>query len=152
MEVILTNQITTRLRRGYPPVADPVSPDDDLSVSEASEVGDRECVTPALGNTWTHSVNTRLIIEYLDSQRRQIIVAKSPVAPFAGFVYTIQAAGLVLQGQVLQDTPPSGRRRKVGAQLWTVKKEEKTARECPIKRKYLMNQGIRRIGSSRLNQ
>ncbi|XP_075469616.1 DNA repair protein RAD51 homolog 2-like isoform X2 [Ascaphus truei] len=109
MEVILTNQITTRLRRGYPPVADPVSPDDDLSVSEASEVGDRECVTPALGNTWTHSVNTRLIIEYLDSQRRQIIVAKSPVAPFAGFVYTIQAAGLVLQdGLDHQDSTSEG--------------------------------------------
>ncbi|ELK32545.1 DNA repair protein RAD51 like protein 2 [Myotis davidii] len=56
------------------------------------------CVTAALGNTWSHSVNTRLIFQSLGSERRQILIAKSPLAPFASFVYTIEKEGLVLQG------------------------------------------------------
>ncbi|XP_029411422.1 DNA repair protein RAD51 homolog 2 isoform X2 [Nannospalax galili] len=55
------------------------------------------CVVAALGNTWSHSVNTRLILRYLDSDRRQILVGKSPLAPFTSFVYTIKEEGLVLQ-------------------------------------------------------
>lgn len=31
----------------------------------------------------------------------QILVAKSPLAPFASFVYTIEKEGLVLQGKML---------------------------------------------------
>ena len=34
--------------------------------------GDGSYVTAALGNTWSHSVNTRLIVQYLDGQRRQV--------------------------------------------------------------------------------
>ena len=30
------------------------------------------CLTVALGNTWSHSVNTRLILQYLGSERRQV--------------------------------------------------------------------------------
>ena len=30
----------------------------------------------------------------------QILVAKSPIAPFATFVYTIEAAGIVQQGKL----------------------------------------------------
>eukprot|EP00069_Balaena_mysticetus_P012427 bmy_07726T0 len=57
------------------------------------------CVTAALGNTWSHSVNTRLILQYLGSGRRQILIAKSPLATFTTFVYTIEKEGLVLQDQ-----------------------------------------------------
>nr|KAF6502210.1 RAD51-like protein B [Molossus molossus] len=57
------------------------------------------CVTAALGNSWSHSVTTRLIFQNLGSERRQILIAKSPLAPFTSFVYTIQKEGLVLQGQ-----------------------------------------------------
>ncbi|PNI83950.1 RAD51B isoform 22, partial [Pan troglodytes] len=32
-----------------------------------------------------------------DSERRQILIAKSPLAPFTSFVYTIKEEGLVLQ-------------------------------------------------------
>ncbi|XP_025951509.1 DNA repair protein RAD51 homolog 2 isoform X4 [Dromaius novaehollandiae] len=55
------------------------------------------CVTAALGNTWSHSVNTRLILQYHDLPTRQIRVAKSPVAPFSTFFYTIEKSGFVLQ-------------------------------------------------------
>ncbi|XP_065492102.1 DNA repair protein RAD51 homolog 2 [Caloenas nicobarica] len=100
--VILTNQITTSLSNSPAIQADLVSPADDLSLSEgASGGGKREsgCVTAALGNTWSHSVNTRLILQYHDLPTRQVLVAKSPVAPFSAFFYTIEKSGLVLQGR-----------------------------------------------------
>ncbi|XP_071414254.1 DNA repair protein RAD51 homolog 2 isoform X4 [Pithys albifrons albifrons] len=124
--VILTNQITTSLSNGPAIQADLVSPADDLSLSEdcpeqlpcliingfqnldvhlwaggASASGKRDsgCVTAALGNTWSHSVNTRLILQYHDLPKRQLLVAKSPVAPFSAFFYTIEKSGLVLQDE-----------------------------------------------------
>ncbi|XP_073923819.1 DNA repair protein RAD51 homolog 2 isoform X2 [Castor canadensis] len=95
--VILTNQITTHLSGGLASLADVVSPTDDLSPSEGNSVS--SCVIAALGNTWSHSVTTRLILQYLDSERRQILIAKSPLAPFTSFIYSIKEEGLVLQGQ-----------------------------------------------------
>ncbi|KAK2856594.1 hypothetical protein Q5P01_005329 [Channa striata] len=87
--VILTNQITTHL-------------------------GDRECassaradsgyVTAALGNTWSHSVNTRLIVQYVNAHQRQILIAKSSVAPFAVLNYTIKKQGICIDGNDNQET------------------------------------------------
>ena len=34
--------------------------------------GESGYVTAALGNTWSHSVNTRLIVQYLDGGRREV--------------------------------------------------------------------------------
>ncbi|XP_050014403.1 DNA repair protein RAD51 homolog 2 isoform X7 [Alexandromys fortis] len=96
LPVILTNQITTHLSGALPSQADLVSPADDLSLSEGTSGSG--CVVAALGNTWSHCVNTRLILQYLDSERRQILIAKSPLASFTSFVYTIKGEGLVLQG------------------------------------------------------
>nr|XP_058914385.1 DNA repair protein RAD51 homolog 2 isoform X2 [Kogia breviceps] len=96
-QVILTNQITTHLSGALASQADLVSPADDLSLSEG--ISGSSCVTAALGNTWSHSVNTRLILQYLGSERRQILIAKSPLATFTTFVYTIEKEGLVLQDQ-----------------------------------------------------
>ena len=93
--VILTNQITTHLSGALPSQADLVSPADDLSLSEGTSGS--SCLVAALGNTWGHCVNTRLILQYLDSERRQILIAKSPLAAFTSFVYTIKGEGLVLQ-------------------------------------------------------
>ncbi|XP_027978457.1 DNA repair protein RAD51 homolog 2 isoform X1 [Eumetopias jubatus] len=147
--VILTNQITTHLSRALASQADLVSPADDLSLSEGTSGS--SCVTAALGTTWSHSVNTRLTLQCLGSERRQapiqtcctqygllnekkrtitclvpdtasplkqpettldfcephpttnsqrtILIAKSPLAPFTSFAYTIKKEGLVLQGQ-----------------------------------------------------
>ncbi|XP_061285202.1 DNA repair protein RAD51 homolog 2 isoform X4 [Bos javanicus] len=95
--VILTNQITTHLSGALASQADLVSPADDLSLSDGTSGS--SCLTAALGNTWSHSVNTRLILQYLGSERRQILIAKSPLAPFTAFVYTIEKEGLVLQDQ-----------------------------------------------------
>ncbi|XP_019306992.1 DNA repair protein RAD51 homolog 2 isoform X4 [Panthera pardus] len=70
-QVILTNQITTHLSGALASQADLVSPADDLSLSEGPSGS--SCVTAALGNTWSHSVNTRLIFQYLGSERRQAL-------------------------------------------------------------------------------
>nr|XP_060618215.1 DNA repair protein RAD51 homolog 2 isoform X6 [Anolis sagrei ordinatus] len=73
--VILTNQITTWLSEGLAVQADLLSPADDLLLSEGPSrngAGESGYVTAALGNTWSHSVNTRLILQYLNSQTRQV--------------------------------------------------------------------------------
>ncbi|XP_048394460.2 DNA repair protein RAD51 homolog 2 isoform X1 [Stegostoma tigrinum] len=97
-QVILTNQITTRLSHSSVPsfsTGHSSLPKD----CRVSPDGDRSYATAALGNTWSHSVNTRLIVQYLDYHSRQMIIAKSPLAPFAVFIFTIQDEGLVLQGE-----------------------------------------------------
>ncbi|XP_039182788.1 DNA repair protein RAD51 homolog 2 isoform X2 [Crotalus tigris] len=99
--VILTNQITTWLSDGLAVQADLLSPVDDSSLSEGSSRngdGDSGYVTAALGNTWSHCVNTRLILQYFNSKTRQILVAKTPIAPLTSFLYVIENSGLVLQG------------------------------------------------------
>ncbi|KAM6466782.1 DNA repair protein RAD51 homolog 2 isoform 3-T4 [Liasis olivaceus] len=100
--VILTNQITTWLSDGLAIQADLLSPVDDLSLSEgSSRNGDRESgyVTAALGNTWSHCVNMRLILQYFNSKTRQLLVAKTPIAPLTSFLYIIENSGFVLQGR-----------------------------------------------------
>ncbi|XP_063418646.1 DNA repair protein RAD51 homolog 2-like isoform X1 [Mytilus trossulus] len=86
--VVVTNQITTRF--GQNP-----TPSDLEEGGEIVPESDTGYVTAALGNTWSHNVNTRLILQYLEGQKRQVLVAKSPVAPFTSFTYTIQDTGIV---------------------------------------------------------
>ncbi|KAM3853011.1 DNA repair protein RAD51 homolog 2 [Vipera latastei] len=108
--VILTNQITTWLSDGLAVQADLLSPVDDLSLSEGSSRngdGDSGYVTAALGNTWSHCVNTRLILQYFDSKTRQILVAKTPIAPLTSFLYIIENSGLVLQEMDPKEKPCS---------------------------------------------
>ncbi|PVD25728.1 hypothetical protein C0Q70_13388 [Pomacea canaliculata] len=62
--------------------------------------GEDTYMTAALGNTWSHCVNTRLILQFLPERRRQMLVAKSPVAPFTCFDIIIKDEG------VLQDVRP----------------------------------------------
>lgn len=80
--------------------------------------GDRSVVTAALGNSWSHCVNTRLLLQYMHGGRRlvgegvmvwwcdggnkvhgyflQLTIAKSPVCDSEGFVVTIEEKGLLL--------------------------------------------------------
>ncbi|XP_077366706.1 DNA repair protein RAD51 homolog 2 isoform X2 [Festucalex cinctus] len=86
--VVLTNQITTHI--GH-------------QGSGSATEGDSGIVTAALGNTWSHSVNTRFIVQYVDGLKRQLLVAKSPVAPFAVLNYTIQKGGIYVNGNDGED-------------------------------------------------
>ncbi|XP_026196486.1 DNA repair protein RAD51 homolog 2 [Anabas testudineus] len=87
--VVLTNQITTHVGG---------------QGSASSAEVDSGFVTAALGNTWSHCVNTRLIVQYVTTQQRQILIAKSPVAPFAVLNYTIQKQGICIDGNDSQET------------------------------------------------
>lgn len=51
-------------------------------------------VTAALGNTWAHSVNTRLVVDFADDKLRRIRICKSPVAPCLTAAFTITTAGI----------------------------------------------------------
>lgn len=81
--VVLTNQITTHLGHGG---------------SEAPGEVHSGFVTAALGNTWSHMMNTRLIVQYGDASQRQIVIAKSPVAAYAVLNYSIREQGICLEG------------------------------------------------------
>ncbi|XP_028996724.1 DNA repair protein RAD51 homolog 2 [Betta splendens] len=84
--VVLTNQITTHSGDG----------------------GSAGFVTAALGNTWSHSINTRLVLQYVTPQQRQILIAKSPVAPYAVLNYTIQKQGFCIEGNDGQEAAYGG--------------------------------------------
>ncbi|KTG43721.1 hypothetical protein cypCar_00013594 [Cyprinus carpio] len=88
--VVLTNQITTHVSEKVHCAQ--------WNQADVSKEEDSGFVTAALGNTWSHSVNTRLIVQYEDTERRQIVIAKSPVAPFAMLSYTVQKEGIRLEG------------------------------------------------------
>ncbi|CAL8317158.1 unnamed protein product [Boreogadus saida] len=105
--VVLTNQITTYLGNGGGGVPGE---------------GDSGYVIAALGNTWSHTVNTRLIVQYVDARQRQIVIAKSPVAPYAVLNYTIQKEGICLDGD---NQEPMGEARDPGLQPIRVRTEFK---------------------------
>lgn len=81
--VIVTNQVTTR----------------GDSFASHAEMGNY--ITAALGNTWAHSVNTRLVIEYSAvASQRVITIRKSPLAVGGGCSYVIRPEGLVAVAEV----------------------------------------------------
>eukprot|EP01147_Barroeca_monosierra_P001430 gene1430-4591_t len=90
LQVVVTNQVTTRF-------------DDDQ--------GGDAYVTAALGNTWAHSVNTRMTVSYSadDPSIRIMRIIKSPlVAPFT-IGYCVSNAGLTEIDEVhgLQEMEPN---------------------------------------------
>lgn len=78
--VLVTNQVTTKL--------------EDLDAPDGGSF-----VTAALGNTWSHSVNTRLLLEYLPaSQERMVTIMKSPLSAKSQSPFAITEHGLVSTG------------------------------------------------------
>jgi len=70
--VVVTNQVTSRFEK-------------DLK---------KFVVTPALGIVWSHSVNTRLVLEYFGDLNRRITVAKSPVSRVVSVRYVVNEGGI----------------------------------------------------------
>ncbi|XP_029411424.1 DNA repair protein RAD51 homolog 2 isoform X3 [Nannospalax galili] len=95
--IVMKNEPTLKRQASSKMTVDGIGTRTRDNLSKAIGTSGSSCVVAALGNTWSHSVNTRLILRYLDSDRRQILVGKSPLAPFTSFVYTIKEEGLVLQ-------------------------------------------------------
>lgn len=98
--VVVTNQVTSRFAPEEPFITEEIQAvdveDGELHPGWSDKTFSHH-VTPALGNTWTHCVNTRFILQYTDSKSRQLIIAKSPVAPFATFSYTIGEGGIIIE-------------------------------------------------------
>ena len=104
-QVVVTNQITTHVSHDLGKQSD---------WSDEDFQGDWSVVTAALGNSWSHCVNTRLLLQYMHGGRRlvgllgcdggnkvhsyllQLTIAKSPVCDSEGFVVTIEEKGLLL--------------------------------------------------------
>ena len=71
-QVVVTNQITTRFVGAGSSNASAAFQDVDGADAEPGD-DDSSHVTAALGNTWSHAVNTRLIVQYLDEKFRQVL-------------------------------------------------------------------------------
>ncbi|XP_033632282.1 DNA repair protein RAD51 homolog 2-like [Asterias rubens] len=96
-QVIVTNQVTTWIGAQRASLQDPAVDKGSAGTVDDCRGDGGSYVMAALGNTWSHSVNTRLILQYLDESRREVLVAKSPIAPFVSLVYTIQDKGIQLE-------------------------------------------------------
>ncbi|XP_037801245.1 DNA repair protein RAD51 homolog 2-like [Penaeus monodon] len=95
--VVVTNQVTSRFLDKEPMITGEGNEEEAETSTGVKEHMYSTHITPALGNTWTHCVNTRLILQYDGSNSRQLIIAKSPVAPFAAFAYVIGAGGIEIK-------------------------------------------------------
>ena len=80
--MVVTNQITTRFvgaGSGAGNSLNEVEALQDVDGADAKpEEEDGSHVTAALGNTWSHAVNTRLIVQYLDDKFRQVKIERNP--------------------------------------------------------------------------
>lgn len=70
-QVVVTNQITTRFVNARSSSGSAAFQDVDGADAEPED-DDSSHVTAALGNTWSHAVNTRLIVQYMDERFRQV--------------------------------------------------------------------------------
>jgi hypothetical protein len=52
---------------------------------------------PALGNTWSHCVTTRILLHSAEDMRK-LVIAKSPCSPMVEMTYLVSKAG-VEQGE-----------------------------------------------------
>ena len=95
--VVVTNQVTTRF---------------------AGDAGDEGALGPALGNTWAHCVNTRLVLKPQlaeaggSGDRRVLSVAKSPLAGPCETAYFIGPSGLE---SIDDDSDAAPRRERIDA-------------------------------------
>lgn len=82
--VVVTNQITGIVSH-------------DKDEFDCLELDGDFTVTAALGNTWSHCVNTRLFMTPdCKGDKHILTIAKSPLAPFYQVAYHINAKGLVM--------------------------------------------------------
>lgn len=91
--VVVTNQVLGSMRDEGAGTAPSVS--GGLGTCEVVDAD--ELVIPALGNTWSHCVNTRILLQKLpgDCVRQEVKIVKSPLAPITSCPYSISAAGIV---------------------------------------------------------
>ena len=79
--VVITNHVTAQFQVGQ-------------SLRISADSSPASSIKPALGNTWSHCVNTRLAMDGPVEQRR-ILVVKSPVCGQHSFPFQINEAGIM---------------------------------------------------------
>jgi hypothetical protein len=95
--VLVTNQISTQFQSDAAAVP-VVAPPDGQSVQPTTVLRTQTggAAVAALGNTWSHSVNSRLLLEYVpDTAARRVRIAKSPLVGAASLYYEIGVEGPV---------------------------------------------------------
>lgn len=92
--VVVTNQVTSQF-----PSSDATASLENKN-SDVALTSGPEHIVPALGITWAHSVNTRFLLQFKSSDQRQLLLAKSPLAPYTSAIYTIQSTGIVVDRPV----------------------------------------------------
>lgn len=85
VSMILTNQIVTCTTKGD-------------SSNDIDKVSSENSVIPALGSTWSHFINIRIVLQYVNDEHRELLIAKSPVSPFRKYFYVIDKLnGLIFE-------------------------------------------------------
>ena len=83
LPVVVTNQVTMKFNSG------PRKPEETSENSSRQEQD--SYLTAALGTSWSHCVNTRLVLEQ-GSSTRVLTVAKSPLSPVVRMEYQIMVS------------------------------------------------------------
>ena len=94
-QVLVTNQIAVKFDDGAaPPLAAAAA--EAVQPTTSIRTGTGGAAVAALGNTWSHSVNSRLLLEYVaGSTVRRLRIAKSPLVGSASLYYEIRDEGPV---------------------------------------------------------
>jgi len=100
--VMVTNQITTQYHAA---VVDP-SGDKQPGDSKQDTLVKGQII-PALGNTWSHCVTTRILLHSIMDARR-LVIAKSPQSPMVELGYTVGSAGVVQSEDFAPVIPQQG--------------------------------------------
>ena len=103
--ILVTNQVTTKFSE---PCRDKASHQGEIPHHPAAErdaFRDGEAfLTAALGPAWSHSVNTRVVLEQTPgtASGRLLTVAKSPIAPVTTIQFEIDCGGIKLKSEAMQ--------------------------------------------------
>lgn len=96
LPVLISNQITTVIHKTpinpqfiQNPIVSAAEPTEDMEIEKKEP--EKSQIVPSLGIIWSHSINTRLVMDFVGEQLavRRITVAKSPIAPVISLLYTI---------------------------------------------------------------
>ncbi|KAL5464125.1 hypothetical protein EMCRGX_G033092 [Ephydatia muelleri] len=99
--VVVTNQITTQV------LCDQNEPQSDCDwMPEGGEGASEGVVTSALGNTWSHCVSTRMVLQFREGGRRMITVTKSPLCGPESVIVAVQDKGLVVDWTTSETSHP----------------------------------------------
>lgn len=94
--VVVTNQVRLQSMQDDKRLSYPFEAKKKSDLTTKAENFEKH-LTAALGTSWAHAVNIRLILESYTGQR-YMKIAKSPISPTLAFPFVITTSGVALQG------------------------------------------------------